>query len=223
MKKTFAIIAALMAVLTIVGCAGAPIGQMAPIGQPQETKAYPPKIIEHKGTAFGRDMPKWMDAALDGHKAVEKLPEYAGKYVVVVSADGKDLTGAQLVAGRMDAQTSIAQMISTQVQDSFNAAQVGDKDKIESYMERTVKSLSSATFSGFAEEADWWVKLQTYTADGKASDQIYRVIQIWDIDKDRLMKQIDKILDDNMKNEPEITEGKQRAMDLVKQSVDSGF
>jgi len=223
MKKTFAIIAALMAVLTIAGCASGSGAQTVPVGTPQETKAYPPKIIEHKGTAFGRDLPKWIDAALDGHKAVEKLPEYAGKYVVIVSEDGKDLTGTQLAASRIDAQTTISQMISTQVQDSFTAAQVGDKDKIESYMERTVKSLSSATFSGFAEEADWWVKLQTYTPDGKASDQIYRVIQIWDIDKDRLMKQIDKVLDDNMKNEPEITEGKQRAMDLVKQSVDTGF
>ena len=54
-------------------------------------KVYPPQIIEHKGTAFGRDYPKWMDAALDGPKAVEKMPDFANKYVVIVQEDGKDL------------------------------------------------------------------------------------------------------------------------------------
>ena len=52
-------------------------------------KAYPPQILEHKGTAFGRDYPKWMDAALDGPRAVEKLADYANKYVVVVQESEK--------------------------------------------------------------------------------------------------------------------------------------
>ena len=111
-----------------------------------------------------------MDAALDGPKAVEKLPDFAGKYIVVVQQDGKDLTGAQLAASRLDAQATISQLISTRVKDTFAGAQVGDKDKIETYMERCVKSVSEAQFSGFAQEADWWVKLQTFTADGKPDD-----------------------------------------------------
>jgi hypothetical protein len=108
------------------------------------------------------------------------------------------------------------------VKDTFAGAQVGDKDKIETYMERCVKSVSESRFSGFAQEADWWVKLQTFTSDGKPDDQMYRVIQVWGIDKTLLQKQIDQILKDNAATEPK-TEAKQKAMDLVQQSFNDGF
>jgi hypothetical protein len=225
-KKTFAILAALVALIAVVGCAGAPKAKPAPAPAstiPAPTvKSYPPQILEHKGTSFGRDYPKWMDAALDGPKAVEKLSDFNGKYIVVVQQDGKDLTGTQLAASRLDAQATISQLISTRVKDTFAGAQVGDKDKIETYMERCVKSVSESKFSGFAQEADWWVKLQTFTSDGKPDDQVYRVIQIWGIDKTLLQKQIDQILKDNAATEPK-TEAKQKAMDLVQQSFNDGF
>jgi hypothetical protein len=163
-----------------------------------------------------------MDAALDGPKAVEKLADFKNKYIVVVQEDGADLTGASLAASKIDAQTTIANLISTRVKDTFAGAQVGDKDKIETYMERCVKSVSEATFTGFAMESDWWVKLQTFTSDGKADKQVYRVIQIWGIDQDALKQQIDKVLKGEAANEPKTPE-KQRAMDLVQQSFFDGF
>ena len=167
MKKILGILIVLLSIVAVVGCGStAPAKPTEPIKPPAPTvKAYPPQIIEHKGTAFGRDYPKWMDAALDGPKAVEKLPDYANKYIVVVQEDGGDLTGAQLAASKLNAQSTVASLISTRVKDTFAGAQVGDKDKIETYMERAVKSVSEATFSGFAMESDWWVKLQTFTSD----------------------------------------------------------
>lgn len=223
MKRTLAILAILVALFAVVGCAGAPKSKSVSSTIPAPTvKSYPPQILEHKGTSFGRDYPKWMDAALDGPKAVEKLPDFSGKYIVVVQQDGKDLTGTQLAASRLDAQATISQLISTRVKDTFAGAQVGDKDKIETYMERCVKSVSESRFSGFAMESDWWVKLQTFTSEGKPDDQIYRVIQVWGIDKTLLQKQIDKILKDEASNEPK-TEAKQKAMDLVQQALDTDF
>jgi uncharacterized membrane-anchored protein len=219
-KKILGFLIVLATLVAVVGCSSAPKSGVNP---PAPTvKAYPPQIIEHKGTAFGRDYPKWMDAALDGPKAVEKLPDFKNKYIVVVQEDGADLTGAQLAASKLNAQTTIANLVSTRVKDTFAGAQVGDKDKIETYMERCVKSVSEATFTGFAMESDWWAKLQTFTSDGKASDQIYRVIQVWGIDKDVLQKQIDAVLKGEAANEPK-TEQKQRAMDLVQQSFFDGF
>ena len=220
MKKILAMFAILLALAVVAGCASKPKTGVNP---PAATvKTYPPQIIEHKGTAFGRDYPKWMDAALDGPKAVEKLADFANKYVVVVQEDGKDLAGANLAASKLDAQTTIAAMISTRVKDTFAGAQVGDKDKIETYMERAVKSVSEATFTGFAMEGDWWAKLQTFTSDGKASDQVYRVIQLWTIDKDTLQKQVQKQLAGAAAAEPK-TEDKQKAIDLVQQSFFDGF
>ncbi|HOX48596.1 MAG TPA: hypothetical protein PLG14_05355, partial [Spirochaetales bacterium] len=104
----------------------------------------------------------------------------------------------------------------------FAGAQVGDKDKIETYMERCVKSASEAQFTGFGMESEWWAKLQTFTPDGKPDKQVYRVIQIWGIDKDSLKKQIDAILKNEAAAEPK-TEQKQRAMDMVQQSFYEGF
>jgi hypothetical protein len=219
-KKIFGILIILVTIVTVIGCASSPKSGVNP---PAPTvKAYPPQIIEHKGTAFGRDYPKWMDAALDGPKSVEKLADFKNKYIVVVQEDGADLTGANLAASKIDAQTTISSLISTRVKDTFAGAQVGDKDKIETYMERCVKSVSEATFTGFAQESDWWVKLQTFTSDGKADKQIFRVIQVWGIDKDVLSKQIDAVLKGESANEPKTPE-KQRAMDLVQQSFYDGF
>lgn len=222
MKKILGIIVVLLAIATVIGCASKP--KTNGVNPPAPTiKVYPPQIIEHKGTAFGRDYPKWMDAALDGPKAVEKLPDFANKYVVIVQEDGKDLTGAQLAASKLDAQATIAAMISTRVKDTFAGAQVGDKDKIETYMERAVKSVSEATFTGFAMEGDWWAKLQNFTSDGKPADQVYRVIQLWTIDKDILKQQIQKQLAGAAATETAPTPEKQKAIDLVQQSFFDGF
>jgi hypothetical protein len=221
-KKILGILIVLLAIATVIGCASKPKTGVNP---PAPTvKVYPPQIIEHKGTAFGRDYPKWMDAALDGPKAVEKLSDFANKYVVIVQEDGKDLTGAQLAASKLDAQTTIAAMISTRVKDTFAGAQVGDKDKIETYMERAVKSVSEATFTGFAMEGDWWAKLQNFTPEGKTADQVYRVIQLWTIDKDTLKQQVQKQLAGAAAAEATPpTPEKQKAMDLVQQSFFDGF
>jgi hypothetical protein len=222
-KKFLGILVVLLVLsAVIVGCASKP-ATGAGLNPPAPTvKVYPPQILEHKGTAFGVDYPKWMVAALNGPKDVEKLPDFANQYIVVVQQDGMDLAGAQLAASKLDAQTTISAMISTRVKDTFAGAQVGDKDKIETYMERAVKSVSEATFTGFAMQSDWWAKLQTFTADGKADKQVYRVIQIWGIDKDTLKKQIEKQLAGAAAAEPK-TEAKQKAMDLVQQSFFDGF
>jgi hypothetical protein len=219
-KKIVVALVVLSLAFAFVGCASKPGSSLNP---PAPTvKAYPPQILMHKGTSFGKDYPKWMDAALDGPKAVEKLPDFANKYIVVVEQDGQDLTGTQLAAERLNAQTTISSLISTRVKDTFAGAQVGDKDKIETYMERCVKSVSAATFSGFSKESDWWAQLQTFTPEGKPDKQVYRVIAIYGIDKALLQKQIDKLLSDVAKDEPK-TEQKQRAMDLVQQSFFDGF
>jgi hypothetical protein len=216
-----ALIAAMLVFALFAGCASKPDSK--PFSPPESTvKSYPPQILMHKGTAFGIPYPNWMEAALQGPKYVEKLADFKNKYIVIVEQDGKDLEGTRLAASRMDAQTTISALISTRVKDTFAGAQVGDKDKIETYMERCVKSVSQATFSGFAMESEWWVQLQTFTPDGKPDKQVYRVIQVWGIDRDLLQKQIDKILKDNAASEPKTPE-KQRAMDLVQQSFFDGF
>lgn len=228
MKKILGILIVLLTIVAVAGCGSSakekpsePVKHPAPAAAPV-VKSYPPQIIEHKGTAFGVEPPKWVNAAIEGTKAVEKLPDFANKYIVIVTEEGGDLKGVQLAAEKIEAQTRLASLISTRVKDTFAGAQVGDKDKLDTYMERCVKSVAEAKFSGFAMDSDWWVKLQNFTSDGKADKQDYRVIQIWTIDKDTLQKQLSAILKDSANQEAKTPE-KQRAMDLVQQSFFDGF
>jgi hypothetical protein len=224
MKKTLIALTLLSALFLIVGCATPPEPDVmyAPRGT-SSVKSYPPQLLEHKGTAAGRGFPAWMDAALSGSKAVEKLPDFQGQYIVVVQQDGSDLAGTQLAAGRLDAQAVIAQMVSTRVSDTFAGAQVGDKDKIETYMERCIKSVANARFTGFSMEADWWSRLQTFTNTGRPDKQVYRVIQIWGVDKALLQQQIQQILKDAATADDKAVPDKQKAIDLVQQSFMNGF
>ncbi|MDP3176785.1 MAG: hypothetical protein Q8M76_02695 [Spirochaetaceae bacterium] len=224
MKKSIGTISILVVFMTVVGCVSAPAPITPPVVNPDQpmVKVYPPQIIEHKGTAFGRDYPKWMDAALDGSSAVEKLPDFSNQYIVVVQEDGQDLAGVQLAAARLNAQTTIAAMIATRVKDTFAGAQVGDKDTISTYMERCVKSSSEARFTGFALQGDWWAKLQTFSSKGKPDKQLYRIIQVWGIDKALLKQQVQAILRNEAAKEPKTAET-QKAMDSVQQTFFDGF
>jgi predicted small lipoprotein YifL len=220
-KKIIVILAVLAALLAVTGCASKPA---TPPPAP-EVKVPPYEVLQHKGTTLGVTMPPpWIEASLQGPKTVEKLPDFTGKFVVVVDVTGKDLEGTSLAAQRLNADTEIARYLSLRVKDTFAGAQVGDKDKIETYMERCVKSVSEIKFSGFQKAADWWVQIRWYKPDGKKTwdrDE-FRVLQLYTVDKTILQTQLDKILTGEEANEPKTPE-KQRAMDMVQQSFFDGF
>jgi len=71
-------------------------------------------------------------------------------------------------------------------------------------------------------EADWWVKVQTYTPENKPDKQLYRVIQLWAIDKTMLQKQFDILLAQLTETE-EPTPEQKRAIDLVQNTAAKDF
>lgn len=218
MKKFLTVLACVMALVAVVGCASAP-----PPAGPKTVAKF--EILQHKGTTLGVQMPPpWVEAAINGPKVVEKLPEYNGKFIVVVDVTGGDLEGTSLAAQRLNADTELARYLSLRVKDTFAGAQVGDKDKIETYMERVVKSVSEVRFAGFGRVADWWVQIRWFKADkpNVFDHDEYRVLQLYAIDKAILEEQLQKILSGEAANEPKTPE-KQRAMDMVQQSFFEGF
>jgi hypothetical protein len=222
MKRFLPAFVALIALTALAGCATPPPPE--PTATPIESSAVY-DIIQHKGTTLGvNTIPTWVSASLDGARAIEKLPEYKEKFIVIVDTTGKNLEGTKLAAANLNAQTEISRYLSIRVRETFAGAQVGDKDKIESYFERVVKSASEAKFSGFQQSADWWVQVRWYKdAKKKVVDKDeYRVIQIWSIDKAILETQLQAILSGAADQEPKTPE-KQRAMDLVQQGFFSGF
>jgi hypothetical protein len=207
-------LATLAVVLSIfVGCAGAPPLRKGDV------------LIEDKGTAYGIKTPKWVEIAiLGGAKEIERQPEYKEKVVFIGTAEAMNLPSAELFASRMDAQTEIASYLSTRVKDAFKGANVANADSANfgQYGERFVASVAEAKYAGFRKDADWWVKVQTYTSEGKADKQIYRVQQLWTMEKTMLQKQFDIILGQIAGNAPATPETK-RAIDLVQNTVTKDF
>ncbi len=182
-------------------------------------------LLEDKGTAYGVKTPKWVELAiLGGYKDIEKLADYKDYVVFIAQFEAQNLQSAQLLAERMQADTEIARYLSTRVKDAFKGANVADADSknFGAYGERFVASVGEAKFSGFRQEADWWVKVQTYTPENKPDKQIYRVIQLWAISKDMLQKQFDMLLS-QVAGAQQPTPEQKRAMDLVQNTVAKDF
>jgi hypothetical protein len=182
-------------------------------------------LLEDKGTAFGVKTPRWVETAIiGGSNDVEKISDYRDYVVFIAQFEAQNLQSAQLLAERMQAQTEISSYLSTRVKDAFKGANVADADSknFGVYGERFVASVSEAEYSGFRKDTDWWVKVQTFTADNKPDKQIYRVIQLWTISKEMLQKQFDIMLKALEGTEPPTPETK-RAMDLVQNTVAKDF
>ena len=182
-------------------------------------------LLEDKGTAYGIKTPQWVELAVVGsYRDIEKLSDYKDKTVFIAQFEAQNLQSAQLLAERMQADTEIARYLSTRVKDAFKGANVAnaDSENFGAYGERFVASVGEATFSGFRMEADWWVKVQTYTPENRPDKQLYRVIQLWAIDKTMLQKQFDILLAQLTETE-EPTPEQKRAIDLVQNTAAKDF
>lgn len=225
MKKILGVLMAVLVVFAIASCVSEP----APAAEaPKAQEAVlTPDVLEHKGTALGANVPAWTMAYIEsGSTGVEKLPEYKGKYVIVLDSEGQSKQGVLTAMDNMDAPTQIARYLSTRVQQKFAGAQVGDRDQLEEYFENVVKMVSEAKFSGFMAGPDWWVYLQYYKPGAKSKSEVerrvYRVIKVYSIDTAVLQKQLDKYLDD-AKGTVAKTPEKERAIDAVQSAFYEGF
>lgn len=219
MKKILIIMAV---VLAMTSCVSNP---PPPEPTPAPATVAPFEILQHKGTTLGvTTVPGWVAESLNGPKAIEKLPDYKDKYVVIVDIADKSLQAIQLAADNLNAPAAIARYLSTRVKDTFAGAQVGDLSSISTYMERVVKLVSEATFSGFEPGPDWWVQIRWYKPDGKKTfdHDEFRFLKIYSIDKKILMTQLEAIMS-GAKAEEVKTPEQTRATDLAQQAFYDGF
>lgn len=223
MKKILGILLVVLAVFALASCASQPKVEAPKVADTVLT----PDVLEHKGTALGANVPAWVMSYIEsGASSVEKLPEYKGKYVIVLDSEGQSKQGTQTAMDNMDAPVQIARYLSTRVQQKFAGAQVGDRDQLTEYFENVVKTVSEAKFSGFMAGPDWWVYLQYYKPGAKNKSEverrIYRVIKLYSIDIEVLQKQLEKYLTD-VEAAVAKTPEKQRAIDAVQSAFYEGF
>jgi hypothetical protein len=153
---------------------------------------------------------------------LEKTSAYANMIVVITSFDGQELQRAQQLADKMQLQSEMRYLVSLRVEKLLKDAKVPGADfkSFGAYSELFLKAVAEATYSDFRKEADWWVKLQTYKADGTTDKQLYRVLQLWVVEKKTLKKQLDLILTTVHGQVAPIPENI-RAKNLIQNSLDA--
>jgi len=156
-------------------------------------------IIEHKGTSFGADIPQWVMKALEGTNAVEKMPEYAGKYAFIADQRGQDLSGLQTWANNFTIQPMVASRIDNTVEAAFRGGQAGDVKKVGEYFQRYVETKTSVNFTGLVKEGDWWIRTR------EKSGEYYRYIVLYTVDKKILDKQIEEYMNQKFSGNSGIT------------------
>jgi len=187
-----------------------------------EPQVYPPKVIEHKLTALGGDVPDWIFQYANGED-LEKKREYKDLYVFVFEQTGKDLEGVKAWTRSFSAATEVARMVSTRVMNKFAGAQVGDKDMVETYMEEVAKILAVAEYAGARKKDDFWIHRQFYDDNGSPSKKEYTYYMLYTVPREQIDAAIQRSLDAQNNKAKAKTEEEQTARDRVKELFTEGL
>jgi len=187
-----------------------------------EPQVYPPKVIEHKLTALGGDIPEWIFQYANGED-LEKERDYKDNYVFVFEQTGKDLEGVKAWTRSFSAATEVARMVSTRVMNKFAGAQVGDKDMVETYMEEVAKILAVAEYSGARKKDDFWIYRQFYDDNGNPTKKEYTYYMLYTVPEEQIDAAIQRSLDAQTNKEKAKTEEEQVARDRVKELFSDGL
>lgn len=187
MRNWFGSIAlAAIAVFVVTGCAS------APETQPAEFDEASFRIVEHKNSTLGGDVPDWTSMDVG---ELEQDERFEGKYVFRFEETGKDLSGVKTIADNMSAPSEVARLISTRVEQVFAGAQVGDQDMVETYFENVVKTVSDAEINGLRKYGDFWVLKQYVDEDGAAGEKEYAYYSLYTIDEEIVAELVDRAIE----------------------------
>lgn len=208
MKKLWMVPILLAGVFALLSCASGPQGELT------EREGGPQTVtVDHKNKALGGEVPEWVFASVFDLEA-----KYADSYVFKLEAEGKDKDGTMTFLSGMQAPTEVARLVSTRVKNKFVGAQVGDKDKIEVYMENVTKTLSEASITGLRQVDNYWLKLQ----EGK-KEPFYRAIALYIVPKAEIDGAIARALDAEAARVAPASEEERTARERVKDVFGEGM
>ncbi|MDR3200449.1 MAG: hypothetical protein LBT68_03220 [Spirochaetales bacterium] len=155
---------------------------------------------------------------------LEALDKYKSDYVFKFESPiAQNLQGAELWTKNFTANAEIAQQVQNRVQAKFQGAAAGDMNDLGTYMESTVKSLSDATFSGYRQRDNYWVKMRYYKADGSPESEGYTYLALYTIPRKTLDDLIQKALGSADTVEKPKTENERTARERVKEAIAEGL
>ena len=208
--RSWVIAVAAVVALIAMGCASGPETPRA------EFAPASFRIIEHKNSALGGDVPDW--TSMD-EGALEEDDRFDGKYVVRFEETGRNLTGVRTVADNMSAPSEVARLVSTRVRQVFAGATVGDQDFVETYFENVVRTVSETQISGLRKYGDFWVHKEYLNPDGSPGEREYAYYTLYTVDRDIIHELIRRAIDGiEAKTEEELT-----ARERVRQILQDEF
>jgi hypothetical protein len=188
MKRAMGTIAVIcMAGAMLTGCASSPkksettkeIDKQMASDKIVVSKEQEIVILNWKNRGFGKELPSWLDSALDGDfTEFKKTYDCKGKTVLLVQSEGEDLELAESWLANFEFSGSIARTINTAVDARFGGVLTGD----EKSQSELVATASKARFSGFLKQADTWVQMRVIDNRTNSYTDKYSVIQVYTID-----------------------------------------
>lgn len=188
---------AVIAALAVSGCASGPETPRA------EFAPASFRIVEHKNSALGGDVPDWTSMDVG---TLEQDDRFDGRYVFRFEETGKNLAGVRTVADTMSAPSEVARLVSTRVRQVFAGAQVGDQDFVETYFENVVKTVSETQISGLRKYGDFWVLKEYITEDGSPGEREYAYYTLYTVEESIVQELIRRAIDGiRVETEEELT------------------
>lgn len=173
------------------------------------------KIIENQNSALGGEIPFWVTQDTG---ALEQDQRFKDNYVFKIEENGQSLTGVKTIANNLDAPSEIGRLVNTRVQQKFGGAQVGDDKAVETYFENVVKTLASATISGFRKYGEFWV-LKQYYDNGSPGKKEYTYYVLYTIPRSK----VDSLIQDAIAETRPQNDAQTTAKERVKQIFDGGL
>jgi hypothetical protein len=209
MLKKAVVLAAAAAL--VVSCASQP-----KVEKPVVTKEGRVQVIDDI-YHLSRETPDWIFLE---PAEIEKTSEYKGLYVFKGVSTGKDINGLQLWVKGFIVSSDLAKFVSVRVKDTFVGAAAGDIDKLETYLENVVKTVSEAQYSGARIVKQYWWQIHKARADGGIED-VYEYYVLYTVDKQQIDAAIKRALEENDLKLKAKTEDEQTARDRVKRAMES--
>ncbi|TVQ27615.1 MAG: hypothetical protein EA382_03285 [Spirochaetaceae bacterium] len=210
MKGVRTIVGIVVVLGVLASCASRPDTRPAEIVRPSF------RIIEHKNSTLGGDIPDWTSMDIGELEADER---FEGRYVFRFEETGRSLAGVRTVSDNMNAPAEVARLISMRVEQVFAGAQVGDQDFVETYFENVVLTLAQTDVSGLRKYGDFWVLKEYINQDGSAGRQEYAYYSIYTIERSIVAEQIRRAIDGLEAQ----TEEEQTARQRVRQIMERGL
>lgn len=158
--KTLVLGAASLVMLAAAGSAKAKTSKK-PKGAVYEAER--PVIFDWQGQALGREVPKWVECAVDGDKAGVKKELKLDKdmQVFLVTRDGENLDFLKTWADQVDARSEVASSLKTTIAQTVQTAltaQNADKETVERKADLYSAQATNITLNGLQKVNSYWIQ-----------------------------------------------------------------